>query len=67
MLTGGHKYADSNLESYQFPEKGITCFRNVCIKCGKAYVYEVSNKALYYDGGIDDLDVDDLEVDFDGK
>lgn len=58
-LTGGHKYAAMNLESYHLPEEGITCFRNVCVKCGKSYVCPVSDKALYYDVGIDDFEDDD--------
>ena len=49
-LTGGHRYADSNLQSYHFPKHCMTCFRNVCVKCGKSNVWAVSDKALYYDG-----------------
>lgn len=62
-ITGGHKYADRNLESYPFPEHGMTCFRNVCVKCGKSDVYAVTNKALYYETPL----FGRIEVDFDGK
>lgn len=46
-ITGGHKYEDGNLEVHPFPKVGVTCFSNVCVKCGKSYVFEVSNEALY--------------------
>ena len=46
-ITGGHKYADGNLETYPLPIYGETYFRNICVKCGKPYVCAVSNEALY--------------------
>lgn len=48
-LTGGHRYEDRNLESYHFPNDGVTCFRNVCVKCGHAYTCEISDIKLYRD------------------
>lgn len=48
-LIGGHRYADANLESYHFRNEGITCFRNVCVKCGKSYVCQISDRELYRD------------------
>ena len=50
-LRGGHRYADVNLESYHFPSIGFTCFRNVCVKCGKPYVSWVRDKELFRDAG----------------
>lgn len=56
-ITGGHKYANENLETYPFPELGKTCFRNVCVKCGKSYVCEVSNEAIYCGTPLDGYEV----------
>ena len=46
-ITGGHRYADINLESCSFPEQDTTYFRNFCVKCGKSDTWAVSTKALY--------------------
>lgn len=35
FLTGGHKYADKNIVSYQHPHPGYVTLHNECIKCGK--------------------------------
>ena len=46
-LTGGHKYADINLESVHVQEHCVTCFRNTCLKCGERSVWAVNDEALY--------------------
>ena len=47
-LTGGHIYADGNLQSHHIPEKGVTCFIQRCLKCGEYQEYAVNDSALYY-------------------
>ena len=46
-LSGGHTYADINLETHRVPEHRMTCFRNKCLKCGESYVFAVNDEALY--------------------
>lgn len=36
-LTGGHKYADSNLMIHTDHETDEAVFENICIKCGKPF------------------------------
>lgn len=60
-LTGGHTYADINLQTERIPEHCVTCFRNYCLKCGKWYVFEVKDEALYCTYPMPNR----LEIDFD--
>lgn len=60
-LTGGHAYADINLQTEHFPELCVTCFRNKCLKCGKWNVFAVDDEALYHTYPMPNR----LEIDFD--
>lgn len=60
-LSGGHTYADINLETHRIPEHCMTCFRNKCIKCGEYQVFVVNDEALYCTYPLPNR----LEIDFD--
>lgn len=40
LLTGGHRYEDKNIESYQHPDNFWVTLRNVCVKCGKPIEFD---------------------------
>ena len=35
FITGGHRYEDKNIISYQHPHPDYVTLNNKCIKCGK--------------------------------
>ena len=40
FLTGGHRYADKNLVSYQHPNPDFVTLHNECVKCGKEIEFD---------------------------
>ena len=40
FLTGGHRYADKNLVSYQHSNPDFVTLHNECVKCGKQIEFE---------------------------
>lgn len=45
-LTGGHRYADSNLTVYTDPKTKEAVFRNICIKCSKPFEIRIAWRCL---------------------
>ena len=40
-ITGGHSYADMNLQCFRDEENMVFKYRNRCCKCGKADEWEI--------------------------
>ena len=45
-LTGGHKYADKNLETLYCPETRESLMWNYCVKCGTAYLFTINTDEI---------------------
>ena len=45
-LTGGHKYADKNLETFYDPKTRKSLMWNYCVKCGIAYLFEIDTDEI---------------------
>lgn len=46
FLSGGHRYADTNLTASRPIIHGFVIIRNECIKCGKAYTSAINVDAI---------------------
>ncbi len=45
-LTGGHEYADKNLETLYCPYSGESLMHNYCVKCGMAYLFTINTDEI---------------------
>ena len=45
-ITGGHRYADMNLESAYNPYTGQSLLVNRCVKCGKKIIATIDTKKI---------------------
>lgn len=45
-LTGGHKYADSNLRTMYSPETRESLMWNYCVKCGIAHLFKINTDEI---------------------
>lgn len=46
-ITGGHRYADKNLRTYNDDKRRLVWVSNWCCKCGEEYTYKIPYDRFY--------------------